>query len=97
VRAIGQRQAGALTVLWVLHPLSVRGRVLGEVLNPGESSTHARRSLASMALRDLITSPMVVDLRFDSLRALWKITNAGIFALRRYALSRGAMTVEVVG
>jgi len=50
-----------------------------------------------MALRDLITSPMVVDLRFDSLRAPWKITNAGIFALRRYALSRGAMTVEVVG
>lgn len=97
MRAIGQRQAGALTVLWMLHPLPVKGFVLGEVLNPGESSTHARKSLASLELRRLIVPLVPRADGFNALRASYKITNDGIFALRRYALSRGGMTVEVVG
>lgn len=96
-RAIGKRQAGALTVLWVMHPIGVKGRVLGDVLAPGESSIHARRSLSALALRGLIDTPYIGADEYDALKVSWKITNDGIFALRHYALARGAMTVEVVG
>lgn len=96
MRAIGQRQAGALTVLWVMQPYSVRGHVLGSVLTPGQSSTHARGALGSLALRGLIKSIQEADPDYDALRVSWSITNLGVQALRHYSLGRGAMTMEVL-
>jgi len=95
-RAIGHRQAGALTVLWVLHPRSVRGRVLGAVLEPGGNGTHGRRSVVALAGRNLIRSTMVEPEGQDPYAMAYTLTNDGISALRRWALARGAMTVEVI-
>lgn len=94
-RAIGRRQAGALTVMWVIRPSSVRGFILGAVLEPGGNNTHARRALAAMLARGLIKTSAPQVQGVDLTRLSYTLTNEGIEALRRYALARGAMTMEV--
>lgn len=97
VAPIGRRQAGALTILWVLDPAPVKGFVLGEVLEPGGNGTHMRRALRTLIDRGLVVAPDLSTRTGDLRHRSYRITDVGIHSLRRYALRRGALTVEVIG
>lgn len=94
---IGRRQAGALTILWVLHPHPVKASVVGEVLEPGGNNTIKRRALRTLIARGLVAMYLNERGPEDILLRPYRITDEGIEALRRYALRRGGLTREVIG
>lgn len=83
-RAIGRRQAGALVVLWSVDPQSVRGAVLGFVLEPGGNNTHMRRALAALVDRGLIVSTYVGAKELGPLALPYRLTDVGRTKLREH-------------